>query len=314
MVKTTFFVFVFLILQCGLVISTGLLFKNFPMKTEITRIPLSELVEEMRLESSSFLRQHVILMALFASYGDQLYEVSTNLSAECFRTCRATSFMIKKLAISEESINIMGNAVDAVVDRVRSTEKLEEHPLEVFCRTIEKDYAQNSNLSALFEKAKKEAANFEKVGHRPPYSQELIKSEDSLKLLTIDRLDVPEVASLFACASFMSYVEPTKYFPSRKDIFARTCQAVAKNEKFADSIQSLYEKTLNDTVAVIAANDRVQKFASPANDGATWWVPGMMKTFYGYIAQDPILKKEVDSVAASMFPYAWKEDLDFSKF
>lgn len=313
MVSSTIFIFIFLISQCVLVISNGLWLRNFQLKSQISPIPLSELIEELHHESLSFLYFHVTFMVLAASYGDRLYEVSKDLSAECSRTFRASYFMLEKLAISEEMRAIMDSAISDVQERVRNTEELEEHPLEVYCRKAEKEYAANSNLSALFEKAKKMAANFENVSRRPPYSRVLIKSNEALELLAIDRLVVAEFARLAAHFSFIGYLHIWDRIPSRMNIFVNTCLAVAKKEIFTDSIQSLYERTLNDTVPEITVNDRFQKFSSMKDD-VLFWVPKMMKVFYSYIVKDPIMKKEVDSVAATIFAKARNEDLDFSKF
>ncbi|KAK7595146.1 hypothetical protein V9T40_001579 [Parthenolecanium corni] len=248
---------------------------------------------------------------MVASYGDCLYEVSENWSTDCSRTIRAAFLMQEKLAISEEVSKVTKDAIKAVKDTLRKTNVSEEHPLESYCRSIEKDFAQNSNLSVLFEKVK-EVTKLDNVTCRLPYSRVLLKSEVSLQLLLIDKLDIPELAKLFAGMSFKKFLDNSDYSPSLMDIFVKTCVAMAKKERFSDSIQKIFEKTLIDTVPEIGVPDRAEKFNSFSKDGVLFWVPKMMRVFYGYIAGDPILKKEFDSLAAVKFPKAQKEDLDFS--
>ncbi|KAK7595150.1 hypothetical protein V9T40_001583 [Parthenolecanium corni] len=234
---------------------------------------------------------------MVASYGDCLYEVSENWSADCSRTITAAFLMQEKLAISEEVSKVTKDAIKAVKDTLRKTNVSEEHPLESYCRSIEKDFAKNSNLSVLFEKVKK-VSKLDNVTRRLPYSRVLLKSELSLQLLLIDKLDIPELAKLFAGMSFKKFLDNSDHSPSRMVIFVKTCVAVAKKEKFADSIQRIFEKTINDTIPEIGVPDRVEQFNSFSKDGVLFWVPKMMRVFYGYIAGDPILKKEVDSLAA----------------
>ncbi|KAK7595148.1 hypothetical protein V9T40_001581 [Parthenolecanium corni] len=248
-------------------------------------------------------------MVMVASYGDRLYEVSKDWSADCSRTIRAASLMQKKLAITREVTEVMGNAINAVVVSLRQTNDSEEHPLESVCRSIEKEFAKDS-MSVLFEKVK-EVTKLDNVTRRPPYSRVLPKSLESLWQLLIDKLDIPELAKVFACLLFTDFVYKPDYSPLHMSmyIFIKTGVAMAKKERFADTIQRIFEKTINDMVPEIGVPDWAENLKYLSQDPV---ILLELKIFYGYIAEDPILKKEFDSLAAVMFPKAQKEDLDFS--
>ncbi|KAK7595152.1 hypothetical protein V9T40_001585 [Parthenolecanium corni] len=279
--------------------SNNPLLESFLKKTEISPIPLSEFVKELRAERENDLFSHLTYMVMVASYGDRLYEVSKDWSTDCSRTIRAAFLMQEKLAITEEVSDVMEDAIAAVIVSLRQTNVSEEHPLESYCRSIKKDFANHSKLSILFEKVK-EVTKLDSVTRRPPYSRVLLKSPESSRELLIDTLDIPEFAKLFAVMSFKKLLDNSDFSPLRMGIFVKTCVAMAKKERFADSIQRIFEKTLIDTVPEIGVPDRAEKFNSFLKDGFLFWVPKMMRVFYGYIAGDPILKKEFDSLAAEL--------------
>ncbi|KAK7595151.1 hypothetical protein V9T40_001584 [Parthenolecanium corni] len=310
--KIFLFLIFLIVLQCKF--SQSGLLKVVENKDEFPPIPLSELVEELRREPEDYRRTHLEFITAVASYGDRLYNVYPDMSVECSKTIKAAFLVEVTLATTVEADEVIEDTIKAVAHDLKNATDLKEHPSELFCSRIEKAFAANSNLSASFEKAKKKAANLENASRRPPYSRVPLKSPESLSQLLIDKLDIPELAKLFSGLLFTVFSEYLDYSPFRMDIFVKTCVAMAKKERFADSIQRIFEKTINDTIPEIGVPDRVEKFKSTSEDPFLLLQLKMMREFYGYISGDPILKKEFDSLAAVMFPKAQKEDLDFSKF
>lgn len=311
-------ILMFLLILCGLAFSVdsrGLV--DSKQNNEILPISSSDLLKYFHSEDRLPGNVNLLFMLWVASYGDHLYDLPKDLSAECWRTARANSLMLEKLVICQESYRVMVRAVDRARQDLEDRTELTEHPLEPVCRQIEEGYA-NSNLSSLFEKARKDAANFEKVTHRPPYFQKLI-GEEELILKMVEKSDVAELAKALAISIFRNVLRGCDSVSNRTTFFARSCRAVAKKERFAESMQRIFEKTINDVLPEIMVNDRVQKYTSSEEYDSIgslplWWVPNMMKMFYGYIAKDPILKKEIDDMAVIMNQDASEEDLDFSKF
>ncbi|KAK7595145.1 hypothetical protein V9T40_001578 [Parthenolecanium corni] len=293
-------------------VTNGLL-KVVENKDEFPPIPLSELVEELRREPENSRRIHLEFIMDVASYGDRLYNVYPDLSVECSKTIKAAALLEATLAITVEASEVIEDTFTAVVHDLKNATDLKEHPLEVYCSRIEKAFAANSNLSASFEKAKKKAANLKSASRHPPYSRVILKSDLLLINQLIDSLAVPEFSNVVAFDSFTSLLKGKETLPMRAFIFAKSCQAVARKDQFADSMQNIYENTMRDFTPEITANDRLMKLLESLDKGVMWWVPKMLKIFYGYVANDAFLRKEVDSMAASMFPSASKEDLDFAK-
>ncbi|KAK7595144.1 hypothetical protein V9T40_001577 [Parthenolecanium corni] len=309
--KIFFFLMFLIVLQCEF--SQSGLLKIVENKDEFPPIPLSELVEELRREPENERHLHLSFIIAVASYGDRLYNVYPDLSVECSKTIKAVALLEATLAITVEASEVKGDTITAVVHDLENATDLKEHPLEVYCSRIDKAFAANSNLSASFEKAKTKAANLESASRHPPYSRVLLKSDVFLVIQLVDSLAVPEFSNMVAFNSFTSLLEGKETLPMRALIFAKSCQALARKEQFADSMQNIYEKTMGDVTAEITGNKRLMKLAESLFQGVKWFVPKMVKIFYGYVADDAILKKEVDSMAASMFPSASKEDLDFAK-
>ncbi|KAK7595149.1 hypothetical protein V9T40_001582 [Parthenolecanium corni] len=309
--KIFFFLTFLIFLQCEF--SQSGLLKVVENKDEFPPIPLSELVEELRHESEDTLIFHLSLIFAVASCGDRLYNVYPDLSVECSKTIKAAALLEATLAITVEASEITEDAIEAVAHDLKNATDLKEHPSELFCSRIERAFAANSNLSASFEKAKKKAANLENASRRPPYSRVFLNSMVSVSIQLMDSLAVPELAKMVACDSFTSLLNGKDTLSKRALIFSKSCQAVARKEQFADSMQNIYEKTISDVVPEITSDRRRVKLLEPSDSGVLWFVPKMVKIFYGYVANDAILKKEVDSMAASMFPSASKEDLDFAK-
>lgn len=314
MASITDLIFVFSILEYGIVIS-----RSSPLATENSPIPLSDLVEELRRESSDVRLMHLTYMFLAESYGDRVYNVSKNPSSECSTIMRATTIMLKKLAISEIVKGLDGKAVDESIKYLEGTKPLEEHPLESACKRIAKEYAENATLQVAFEKAKDEVAK-SNVSSRSTYSQILFKfnSVKSVAYEMVDRYTVPEFARIMAVLSFVTVSQvtnpsPFNWFSPRLSFFAKSCQAVAAEEKFVDSMQSVFMKAVNDTISDIAVEDRQKRFKSYEFVGHYWWARTMMQTLYRYIASDATLKAELERKAASFSAVAKQEDLDFSK-
>ncbi|KAK7595147.1 hypothetical protein V9T40_001580 [Parthenolecanium corni] len=309
--KIFFFLMFLIVLQCEF--SQSGLLKVVENEDEFPPIPLYELVEELRREPEDYRHLHLELLIDVATYGDRLYNVYPDLSVECSKTIKAAFLVEATLATAVEANRITGDTIEAVAHDLKNATDLKEHPSELFCSRIEKAFAANSNLSASFEKAKKKAANLESASRRPPYSRVLLKSELSLIVQIIDSIAVPEFARGLAFNSFTLLLNGKETLPMRAFIFAKSCQAVARKEQFADSMQNIYVKTMGDVTAEITVNKTIMKLLALLDKGVRWWVPKMVKIFYGYVANDAILKKEVDSMAASMFPSASKEDLNFAK-
>lgn len=312
MVSTaSFFIIISLILQCWLVNSSAPMLRVFRRRHSYIR--LSELTAELRHEPLDVLRSHLTLMVMVSSYGDSLYNLDTTLDEKCFKIIGAVTLMVQKLAICKEANKYIDDTIEAVARDLKNPRYLEEHPLELFCGRIEKDFAERWNISSTFGKKKKETPSFKSANLRSPYSPVILRSEDSMMSTLIDWLDVPELAKLIAHASFQEVIDGYAELPLRMHFFADSCQAVAQIERFAVSMQTNYEKTINFIVPEISAHNRHKKFEYSFDNHMMWWVPKMMRVFYHYIAEDPILKKKVDSMAPILRPTAEKEDLDFSR-
>lgn len=312
MTSKVFLVFMFLILQCGLVLSSSNLPRSLNNNVKNSPIQVSELVNELRREGSDIKNFHYLLMIMVHSYGGRLYDVSKNVSIECSRTIRATMLTLENLAVCEVANAALGMEYKAAVRDERNAKQLDEHPLELFCSRIEKSLSGNPTLSATFEKAKKEAATFNFIS-RPPYARMLLTSADSVVFKFIELLGIPEFARLMALGTFADQTDVKEKYSWRIHYFAKCCQAVAKSQQFAGSIQSLYGKVIDETIQEISVDDRVERFFAAIDKRGVYWVPKMMKTFYGHIASDANLKKELESMAAIVGKNATKEDLDFSK-
>lgn len=131
----------------------------------------------------------------------------------------------------------------------------------------------------------------------------------------IDKANVPELAKLLAYISFAGLSDTRR---ERKNYFVRSFREVAKQEKYADSMQTIFEKTINDILPKIMVDDRVEKFNDSLKSKETrnnfmWWIDNMVKLCYNYLSKDPILKKAVDEMAAVISKRASKDDFDFSK-
>lgn len=135
----------------------------------------------------------------------------------------------------------------------------------------------------------------------------------------VEKLDVPEFARVMAVLIFLQVAAgDRKRIPVLSTVLAKSCQAEAKKEKFAESMQSIFEKTIDDVLPEIMVPDRVEKYKSSRGDYKPnetppyWWVPSMSRIMYGYVAKDPILKKEVDNTAPTVGTFRG-EAYDFSK-
>ncbi|KAK7605263.1 hypothetical protein V9T40_007121 [Parthenolecanium corni] len=253
------------------------------------------------------------LAKLFASiYGDRLYDVYPDLSAECSMKIKAAFLVEATLATTVEADKVIENTIATVSNDFGNATDVKEHPAELFCSRIEKAFAANSNLSASFEKAKKKAANLKNASSRSAYSPALLKSFESILIQMFHSLDFPEYANIWARSSFRELLTAQNISLTRVIIFARSCHAVARKEQFADSMQKIYEKTMGDAVQAFTLLKEIDRPEIIFGDSEYLWEQ-KMKIFYGYVANDVILKKEVDSMAASMFPSASEEDLDFAK-
>lgn len=304
-------VFIFSILQCGLVLSSTSL-KSLCGRVKKAPISISELVTELRGEPIDHLEPHLTFIVMVESYGDHLYYLSKDLSEECSRTIRAVGLLMEYLAICEDVTRETNCELKAIALEFKNVDHLEEHPAELFCRRAEKIFAGNPNFSPSFEKAKQEAAKFNFGSHRPPYSRTLLKSVDFLGITFMDKWTVPELARIVAVGSFEDQFNISKVYDKRYHYFAKSCQALAQVEKFAHKIQSLYEKTIEKTVPEITVSNAIELTVSSLAEDGQWWLKNMMKSFYTYISADPILKKELERMAAIIGKGARKEDLDFS--
>lgn len=305
-----FFVFIFVALQDGFVLSSPFLLTNSTDESKTASIPLSEFVDRMREypDNNDTSVLQYLLMIVTASYGGRPYDLSANLSIECSRTIRASVLTLENLAVCEEAYAVLQKETIAAAQEVRNAKQLEEHPLELYCRRCEKSFPENQKLKVAFEKAKEEAAKFDFTSCSP-YPGMFLK--DPIMLMK-KLFAVSEFSRVSVVASFVRQTNASKALSSCAHYFAKSCQAVAKSEQFAGSIQSLYEKALNETLLEISVNDRVNK-SSADHDRDLFWVPTMIKTFYKYMASDANLKKELEKMAAVIGKDASKEDLDFSK-
>lgn len=315
--KSFSFVMLLVIVQCRLACSVDSQWLGDPKQnTEIQPVWLSSVLSAFRRTAHEIVDLHLIFMIWVASYGDRLYNLHVNVSEQCWRTARANSLMVEKLAIGSEALNVMYEAVSSTTRDLKNRRELNEHPLEPVCRQIEKGYAENSNLSSSFEEARKDAAYFTSAS-RPPYFHKLISKEDMM-LKIVEKSDIPEVSKLLAILSFRNVLNGERRLISdRSTVFARSCVAVAKIERFTDLMQRMFEETINDVRPEIMVNDRVEKYRSSVeyqkNDVPSWWISRMMKIFYSYIRRDPILWKKVDDMAPIVGQSFKKEDFDFSK-
>lgn len=281
----------------------------------ISSIPLSEFFSTFRHQQHDSLEIQLSVMLLSASCGDRLYNLSADVSAECWRTSKAHSLMLEKLAFELEATKLMNTVKASVIKDLREFTELKEHPMELLCRGLEKQYAEEPKLKSIYEKAKKDAANFQNASNRPPYFCELQQSEGFMSKLK-DKWNDPELIKMVV---YFSFSDLSKYFGQSKTptYFARTLQAVAKKENYTDLVQIILEKAINDILPEIIAKDGVKIYLATAKPKARvdsiWWATSMVKSCYSYIAKDPILKKEVDDMAAVVNEDAPKDELDFSK-
>lgn len=97
--------------QCGLVDSVD---------SEISSIPLSELLSTFKRTHHDSVDAHLMFMLFIASYGDRMYNLPVDLSTECQRTARACTLMMQKLAVDDEVImGALGTAVDRTTRDLR---------------------------------------------------------------------------------------------------------------------------------------------------------------------------------------------------
>lgn len=299
-----YYIFILLLVQCGLVIPKSIPEVSPQRQNQSSPIPLSEFVNQPR---NYFLPQHMATMFIVASCGDRLYDLSVAMSPECSRTIRATGIMWQNLALGNQVDEITTVAIANVIDQMANT-SLQEHPLEEICKKLDKLYGENATLNTEFEKAKKMASE-EKAVDRPAYSRTLLTSEDSMSEAVVDWLDKPTFAKAIVHLSLRTEMSSTAAGnPTRAGLFLRSCVEVAKKAEFADSMQNLYEKAVDDAIA--STNGRLSE---TVRQDRHWLDSKPVKTFYKYVAENAALKKEIQSVAAIIGKDATTDDLDFSK-
>lgn len=109
---------------------------------ETSSVPVSELFTLFRNEHSDLTKVHLTLMFLTASYGDRLYNLSADLSADCRRTAKAHSLMLGKVAFCSEAFEVQGTVMRSLEEVLRTLPEPKEHPLELMCREIVSQYAK----------------------------------------------------------------------------------------------------------------------------------------------------------------------------
>lgn len=176
-----------------------------------------------------------------------------------------------------------------------------EHPSELVCQKYEK-LAANLTSSDAFKLAKEKAGLIN--GSQPPF----IRGLD----LTDQYLEKVADAKLLLVNAFISQLNPQWRLNQHIYLFVASAVQVAKEQKFASLMQSLYEKALNDTTQVI---NRINgTFAEKFRQGYHCWTPVISNSFYGYIAKEPTLKAEIARRARIIGKNASSKDLDFTNF
>lgn len=309
MASKIFFVFIFLALQYEIVLSSPSLRMDSTDESKTAPISLSEFVFGMRSIPDNSVAQYLLMM-MTASYAGRFYDLSANLSVECSKTIRASWLTVENLAVCQEANAVVQMETSAAAREVKNAKQLKEHPLELYCRRSEKTFAENPKLKVVFEKAKGEAAKFDFTA-RPPYSRMFLRDPQRLAEKLWELLTVSEFARVNVVGLFARQTDATVALAPCTHYFVKSCQAVAKSQLFADSIQSLYEKALNETMIQIFANDTVK--LSAAHRGEVIYLPILVKKLYNSFASDANLKKEFENTVAVFGKDASKEDLDFSK-
>lgn len=298
--KSYSYILLLLIVQFGLVQMKSLSAKNKKYPT----ISLSLLIDELQKESPKFLEEHLQFIFVMTSLGETPYKLSKNVSAECFRTGRASMLLFEDLAEGYVAAQKAEAAFEAAARDIRSV-KPDEHPLESVCQKVAVKYAEDATLASSFEKAKQRAASEKLRVNRRPLARQIVTSEVELALEVLSLLDKPSFLKFVFVSSFLDELNETEATSTRLHFFALSVVAVARKSEFADKLQGFYEK---------AINDMVDKVLYEADIDLASLMPTFANLFYGYIRQDSALVKEINNAAALVGARASIEDLDFSKF
>lgn len=263
-------------------------------QNEITTIPVSQLLDELQRQSDTGLfKAHMTAMFSIATYGHRLYAVSKDISPECSQTAIAASAMLKNLTMGFQVMELL-ELVTGHVDKedLNISINLQEHPLEMVCRKLDK-YFGESPLKGVLEYAKSKAADMKISNSRPPYLSTLITSQEQLDSLQKEWYDYPEWAEEWVLISFYAQLDVYTSDPEMLNlVFAESVVRVARKEEFADSMQSIFLRAVKDVLPQITNS------SSELRDEYFFWLPNLLKIFYSHIAEDPVLKKEVDNMAA----------------
>lgn len=273
------------------------------------KITAEQLRVALRRQPEAMFRHHFGFMFTLAGFGDKLYDVEPDLSADCAATARAALRMLEQLRICEEVYQAVMSSMTAVEEDLRSGGA--EHPLELFCRKVGDTFGREPHLSATFE-ATKRAVKDAPPTTRPAYSDTLIDSLEKLGKLLNKHLVVPQLAKSMAIESFRDQGNKTKAYTTRYHLLAKSVFAMAQKDQFNEPLQSLYEKTLEEILPEITKQEPGRSLV--LDDYRTlWFCPQMMRKIYGHIAENPHLLRELNHTAATLGQGYHKTELDFSK-
>lgn len=314
---------IFLILQCLLALlpykeSTSVLAES---EKENSSINISQLIEELRRESDDHLRFH--LDAMFTSWGcdERLYNLTVEVPLECLHTIRAATIMKMQLAIGKEVDNLQKEAeisaaanISALADTKNGTRL--RHPLEFVCPIFEKLTNEKSHLKAAFERAKIAVQNntTNDTKRQPPLSQKIFNNSSDLACFMLEKFRMPKFTRLITSESFHLQLNESMAFSRRMHLFVTSAVSVARKEKFADPMQSIYDKVLNEMVLQISPKFKWKEMLRIEKKKRWWWLTQMAQTFYSCVQKDQVLKEELENTASTVFKNSTEDDLDFSKF
>lgn len=186
-----------------------------------------------------------------------------------------------------------------------------KHPLELVCRKLERVFAEQPELKVAFEKAKN--GTFKGfTGRRPPYAKRVFTNPPSLGMFLMKKLTFPELARIVANEEVQNQLIEEDAFSNSTHLFVKSIVAVTRKEAFEESMQSLYEESLDEIVPRITAQKVHLDSLVLKVKKTFWFLPEILKIFYNF-NKKKALKKEVVDMAAVVGKGYDKSDLDFSK-
>lgn len=276
-------------------------------------LTMAKLNRELRKEHKDFFSYHVLSMLIITAYGDHLYNITDEtISPECLKTVKATITMEMQLTIGKEMGSLLVTAIEDSMDEFGKDKGSTKHPLEFVCPRLEKAFAVKPTLNRSYENAQKNLMKGFTGGGRPPYSKELFVRKSAIGLFMMKKLKVPDIARYICNEEVQNQVEEGDAYSTRTHLFVKSIIAVAEKEQFAESIQRMYEQSLDEIVSQITPNVSIDTLLLP-DEKTFWFLPEVLKIFYKNLSKDAVLKKEIEDAAAVIGKNADKEDLDFSK-